>query len=280
MKKHRIILAVLATSLLLGQPMVAQEQSQPNRISRLKKEIQEFRDALKCVRQKGFRKCTPAQKKRIIAAGTALVAIVLVAGGVWWWHSEQAIGAVSQRWPKPSLVTVQAERQTRKLEEQERDRNPRNATRGDLGKREAEDVDRPDTLTILQNARDAERKMLQGLLSWEVDKGDLSKIKEYMVEGADPDREDWKGRLLLDVAKTREIKALLQGEADFRRVLSAQSLEEPVEGIELPAEVREGILKYAFAREVERRAEMTRAVERATAFEEFPFHEGSGEAEE
>lgn len=91
MKKNRIILAVLATSLLLGQPMVAKEQTQaspkatpgaakPEQVSRLKKEIQEFRDALKCVRQKGFRGCTRAQKKRIVAAGIAFAVIVAGTG--------------------------------------------------------------------------------------------------------------------------------------------------------------------------------------------------------
>ena len=90
-----IILAILATSLLVGQPMAAQKQSQPSAQSRLinraKKEWREFKEALKCMRQKGFRGCTPAQKKRIVAAGIAVVAaIALTAGGIWWGRSVHA----------------------------------------------------------------------------------------------------------------------------------------------------------------------------------------------
>lgn len=76
MKNNQIILAVLATSLLLGQPMVAQEQSQPKRTSRLKQEYEIFKGALKCVRQKGLRGCTRAQKKRLMAAGMAVIGII------------------------------------------------------------------------------------------------------------------------------------------------------------------------------------------------------------
>jgi len=102
MEKNRIILAILATSLLLGpvsagalsgrQSMVAQEQSKPEqsqasgvakseRISRLKKEWREFWEALRCVRQKGYRECTPAQKRKIKQAAVVLLGTILVIGG-------------------------------------------------------------------------------------------------------------------------------------------------------------------------------------------------------
>lgn len=84
MKKNQIILAVLATSLSLGQPMVAQEQTptpvKSRLINRAKKEWREFKEARKCLRQKGFRGCSRAQKKRIIAAGVALAVIVVGMG--------------------------------------------------------------------------------------------------------------------------------------------------------------------------------------------------------
>ena len=87
MKNNRIILAVLATSLLLGQPMVAQEQSKSSLVNRAKKKYREFREALKCVRQKGFRSCSSAEKKRIVVASVAVIAaIALTAGGIWWWR--------------------------------------------------------------------------------------------------------------------------------------------------------------------------------------------------
>ncbi len=74
MKKNQIILAVLATSLLLGHPMVAQEQS--GLIERANKQYKEFTGVFKCAWKKGYRACDPAQKRKIKQAGVVLAAIV------------------------------------------------------------------------------------------------------------------------------------------------------------------------------------------------------------
>lgn len=93
MNKNRIIMAALAMSLLYTQPIVAADQPKSNIVNRAKKEYQEFWDALKCVRQQGFRKCTRTQKKRVIIAGVALAAIVIGAtyGGIHWWKKKQIL---------------------------------------------------------------------------------------------------------------------------------------------------------------------------------------------
>ncbi len=102
MNKNRIIMAVLAMSLLCTQPIVAADQPQAlptampgaaksGIVNRAKKEYLEFLDALKCVRQQGFRKCTRAQKKRVVIAGVALAAILIGAtyGGARWWGEKR-----------------------------------------------------------------------------------------------------------------------------------------------------------------------------------------------
>jgi hypothetical protein len=80
MNKNRILVAALAMSLLGLQPIVAADQSKSTMVDRAKKEYREFMQALKCLRREGFRGCSSAQKKRIVAAGVALAAIVVGVG--------------------------------------------------------------------------------------------------------------------------------------------------------------------------------------------------------
>ncbi len=75
MNKNRIIMAVLAVSLLATQPIMAAEPNTSNIIDRTKKEWREFKEAVSCLRKNGFRACSRAQKARIIAAGIALAVV-------------------------------------------------------------------------------------------------------------------------------------------------------------------------------------------------------------
>ncbi len=75
MNKNRIIMAILAVSLLATQPILAAEPNTSNIIDRAKKEWHEFQEAVRCARKQGFAKCSRAQKKQIITAGIALVVI-------------------------------------------------------------------------------------------------------------------------------------------------------------------------------------------------------------
>lgn len=74
MNMNRIILVILAVSLLATQPIMAAEPNTSNIIDRAKKEWQEFKEAISCLRKNGFTKCSRAQKARIITAGIALAA--------------------------------------------------------------------------------------------------------------------------------------------------------------------------------------------------------------
>ncbi len=81
MNMNRIILSVLAASLLGSQPILAADPPKPNTstsnlIDRAKREWRELKEAVKCARKQGFRKCSRAQKKRIVIAGLALAAAI------------------------------------------------------------------------------------------------------------------------------------------------------------------------------------------------------------
>ncbi len=75
MNTNRILIAVLALFLLSNQPIMAAEPNTSNIIDRAKKEWREFKEAVSCLRKKGFRACSRAQKARIIAAGIALAVV-------------------------------------------------------------------------------------------------------------------------------------------------------------------------------------------------------------
>ena len=79
MKSNRILLAILATSLLIMQPGMVAEPAQKQNVSlvqRANREYQAFKEAYRCAREKGIRNCSRAQKTRLIGAGIALVLIV------------------------------------------------------------------------------------------------------------------------------------------------------------------------------------------------------------
>ena len=73
---NRIIMAVLAASLLGSQPIMAAEPSRSMLVDRAKNEYRAFKEAIRCARKEGISKCTPAQKKRVFIAGVALVAAI------------------------------------------------------------------------------------------------------------------------------------------------------------------------------------------------------------
>lgn len=69
-------------------------------------------------------------------------------------------------------------------------------------------------------------------------------------------------------ARRKEIKALFQGEIDFRLVLSERALEQPIKGredIALPPELIDIILEFAFPGKAERRAELRKYIAEKTA---------------
>ena len=81
MNKNRITMAILALSLLGNQPILAADPPKPNTstsnlIDRAKREWRELKEAVKCARKQGFRKCSRAQKARIIGAGLVLAAAI------------------------------------------------------------------------------------------------------------------------------------------------------------------------------------------------------------
>ena len=78
MNKNHIIMAILAVSFLGTQSITAADQHQPGI---LKRKYRGFKEAVSCAIKKGPRKCTRAQKKRIIIAGVALAAVIAATAG-------------------------------------------------------------------------------------------------------------------------------------------------------------------------------------------------------
>jgi len=76
MNTNHILLTILAISLLATQPMLAAEQTKKKQISILKREWRALKDAYRCAKRNGIRKCSRAQKARIIAAGIALAVAI------------------------------------------------------------------------------------------------------------------------------------------------------------------------------------------------------------
>lgn len=95
MKKNGFIAAILAFT-LLGNAHIQTTSHRPadSATSRLKKQVQAFKDAFACAREKGFGACTPAQKKRIVATGLAIIIVLVALGyggvrGAAWWRKWQ-----------------------------------------------------------------------------------------------------------------------------------------------------------------------------------------------
>ena len=81
MKKLHVIL-VCAVVLGVFEPGIVAVPPKPANVGRLKSEYKKFKEAMKCFRQKGWKNCDTAQRKRIVVSGVALTALVVgVIGG-------------------------------------------------------------------------------------------------------------------------------------------------------------------------------------------------------
>ncbi len=80
MKKNHIVLALFAVSSLCIYPDVLVAQAKEGKIeqaiARAKKEYNEFKSAFSCLRKSGFKTCSSAEKKRIVATGAAVIAVL------------------------------------------------------------------------------------------------------------------------------------------------------------------------------------------------------------
>ncbi len=76
------LLVLCAVALGAFEPGIMAVPSKATVTNRLQSEYSQFKASMKCFKQKGWKGCTPAQRKRIAVAGVALTAlIVAVVGG-------------------------------------------------------------------------------------------------------------------------------------------------------------------------------------------------------
>ncbi len=84
-------LVSVALACLLGMnPIIAETQIGSSKKSLFKTLLEDFR----CMRQKGFKRCAPQQKKRMVKAGTGLAIVLLSASGLGIWFSVGRLGGV------------------------------------------------------------------------------------------------------------------------------------------------------------------------------------------
>ncbi len=108
-------LVSVALACLLGMnPIIGEAPIGSSKKSLFKTLLEDFR----CMRQKGFKRCAPQQKKRMVKAGMGLAIILLSASGLGIWFSVGRLGGVKLN----SVEGDEAEKEVPKSSDPEEDR--------------------------------------------------------------------------------------------------------------------------------------------------------------
>ncbi len=146
-------LVSVALACLLGMnPIIAETQIGSSKKSLFKTLLEDFR----CMRQKGFKRCAPQQKKRMVKAGTGLAIILLSASGLGIWFSVGRLGGVKL----DSVEGDEAEKEVPKSSDPEEDGREQEDESEEDETRATEGPIRPTTSTDIAAATEQEVQQL------------------------------------------------------------------------------------------------------------------------
>lgn len=177
-------LVSVALACLLGMnPIIAETQIGRSKQSLFKTLLEDFR----CMRQKGFKRCAPQQKKRMVKAGTGLAIVLLSASGLGIWFSVGRLGGVK-------LDPVEGD-------EAEKKEEPQSSDSEEDGQDQEDEEEQADP-----EKKDALRERVRGF---------GSKRKKSQKTGQGVENEDEGSQLLLtESVEEREARALRKQVAD------------------------------------------------------------------